>query len=58
MNKIIDIPRINRYALFSNVASVGGLLLLLASVVLPLFIVKLAYTFVCDYGNRFESLQW
>lgn len=42
MNKIIDIPRINRYSLLANVASIGGLLLLLASVVLPLFVAKLA----------------
>jgi hypothetical protein len=42
MKLIIDQNRINRNALFSNAASVGGLLLLLASVVLPLFLPGLA----------------
>lgn len=42
MIKVMDTPRINRYALLANAASVGGLLLLLASVALPMFVVSLA----------------
>jgi len=37
MIKIIDSPRVNRNAMLANVASVGGLLLLMASVALPMF---------------------
>ncbi len=42
MIRLIDSNRINRYALLSNVASVGGLLLLMASVALPMFYPALA----------------
>ncbi len=42
MIRLIDSNRINRYALLSNVASVGGLLLLMASVALPMFYPSLA----------------
>ncbi len=42
MIKVIDTTRINRYALTANAASIGGLLLLLASVVLPLFFQSMA----------------
>ncbi len=42
MRHVIDQDRINRNAFFSNAASVGGMLLLLASVVLPLFLPGLA----------------
>jgi hypothetical protein len=42
MIKVIDTPRLNRNALIANVASVGGLLLLLASVAVPMFVASLA----------------
>lgn len=42
MKIVINQERINRNALLSNIASVGGLLLLLASVLLPLFVPTLA----------------
>lgn len=42
MIKIIDTPRVNRYAMLANVASVGGLLILMASVALPMFYQNLA----------------
>jgi len=42
MNSVIDRPKISRRARLSNIASIGGLLVLLASVVLPLFWSSLA----------------
>lgn len=41
MKQIIDQERVNRNAMFSNIASIGGLFLLLASVLLPLFLPNL-----------------
>ncbi len=42
MKQIIDQERVNRNAMFSNIASIGGLFLLLASVLLPLFLPNLS----------------
>jgi hypothetical protein len=38
MKQVIDRNRINKYALLANLASIGGLLILLASVMLPVFV--------------------
>jgi hypothetical protein len=38
MKRVINQDRINRNALLSNIGSIGGLLLLLASVMIPLFV--------------------
>jgi hypothetical protein len=42
MNSVIDRPKISRRARLSNTASIGGLLVLLGSVLLPLFLPVLA----------------
>lgn len=42
MKQIIDQERVNRNAMVSNIASIGGLLLLLASVLIPLFLPTLS----------------
>jgi hypothetical protein len=42
MKQIIDQERVNRNAMLSNIASIGGLFLLLASVLLPLFVPNLS----------------
>ncbi|MEN6435394.1 MAG: nuclease-related domain-containing protein [Anaerolineaceae bacterium] len=38
MKQVIDRNRINKNALLSNIASIGGLLILMASVILPVFV--------------------
>jgi len=38
MKQVIDRDRINRNAMLSNVGSIGGLIILLASVLLPIFV--------------------
>ena len=42
MKQIIDQERVNRNAMVSNIASIGGLFTLLASVLLPLFLPTLS----------------
>jgi hypothetical protein len=42
MIKVVDTPRINRYAVLANIASIGGMLLLLASVAVPMFLPSIA----------------
>jgi hypothetical protein len=42
MKQVIDRNRINKNAMLSNVASIGGMLILLASVILPLFVQGIA----------------
>ena len=42
MRQVIDLERVNRNAMLANIASIGGLFTLLASVLLPLFLPKTA----------------
>ena len=52
MRQIIDQERVNRNAMLSNIASIGGLFTLLASVLLPLFLPNLIDLFSHPDGRR------
>ena len=51
MRQVIDLERVNRNAMLANIASIGGLFTLLASVLLPLFLPKTVNPF-CHPDDR------